>query len=268
MSKYKFEQKLSPEMVAKETSRKCDIYEYPVNLQSICDKLNIYFQEDKLNKGEEGCSFKNGNKYGILVNSDIQNTERKKFTIAHEIGHIQLHHLKDIKKISCYSEDIENYKTNKSKETEANKFASELILPSAEIIKLIKKNNIDFNLIKKASDFYGSSFTAAAVKIANLSDLPCILVMSKDKKVEWSIASEDLKFKYNVPHGNLPEMSSAMELFNNKNDIEIEDEIEAIEWLDDGDNNVEELDYIKESSIYYPNYNRVLTLLVFPDIAY
>lgn len=268
MSKYDFEQKLSPEMVAKETSKKCNITEYPVNLSSICDKLKIYFQEDKLNKGEEGCSFKNNDKYGILINNSIKNSKRKKFTVAHEIGHIQLNHLKDIKKISCYSEDIENYKTNKSKEAEANKFASELILPSDEIIKLIKKNNIDFNLVKKASNSYGSSFTAAAVKITKLSDLPCILVMSKDKKIEWSIASEDLKFKYNVPNGNLSEMSLAMELFNNKNGMKIEDEIEAIEWLDDGNKSVEELDYINESSIYYPNYNRVLTLLVFPDIAY
>lgn len=268
MSRFDLESKLSPQIIAKETLRDCDINEFPVDLKMVNTKLGIYFQEDRLNIGEEGCAFKNDGKYGILINNTIKNNERKKFTIAHEIGHIQLKHLKDIKKISCFSEDIENYKTNKLKEAEANEFASELILPSDEIVKLIKKNNINFNLIEKASDFYGSSFTAAAVKIAKLSDLPCILVMSKDKKVEWSIASQDLKFKYNVPRGYLSDITLAMELFNNENMMKLEDEIEAIEWLDDGDNSVDELDYIKEHSVYYPNYNRVLTLLVFPDIAY
>lgn len=263
-----FKPKLAPETIAKETLQRCKIDKFPVEPEDICRKLGIFFQEDRLNKSKEGCSFKEDGKYGILINNRVKNERRKKFTFAHEIGHIQLNHLKDIKYIMCLSEDIENYKTDKTKEAEANRFASELILPSSEIIKHIKKSDINFDLIEEISMSYGASFTATAVKVVELSDLPCILVMSKDKKIEWFIASQDVKYKYDVPKSDLPEFTMAMELFNNPKTYKLEGKIETVEWLDDGDDDVDKLGIIHEHSLYYPNYNRVLTLLVLPDVAY
>ena len=92
--------------------------------------------------------------------------------------------------------------------------------------------------------------------------------MPKPELKRVTAPSQDVKYKYEVPRGNLSEFTKTMELFNNNGTNIIEDEIEAIEWLDDGDNNVEELGLIQEHSIYFPNYNRVLTLLILPDIVY
>lgn len=265
MSKFDFRPRLSPKTIAKETLNDCDVKNFPVSLKNICEYYNIYYMEDKLNRGDEGCSFREKDKYGIIINKDIKNEPRRKFTFAHEIGHVRLSHLKNIKRINCSAKDIEDFSNNESREKEANNFASELILPTQEILPYIKKSNIDIDLIKKISEKFGASLTASAVKIIEISDIPTILVMSKNKKVEWYFTSQDTNFKYLVPSGDLSEFTYAFELFEDNSEYKTEGEIDAEDWLEDRDNKVADLSSLKEQSVFLPNYNRVLTILTFLD---
>ena len=67
---------------------------------------------------------------------DIREQGRKRFTTAHEIGHYLLH--KDADSLSCGAKEIANW-TNlgANPEHEADEFASELLLPAAEMKTLI-----------------------------------------------------------------------------------------------------------------------------------
>ena len=68
----------------------------------------------------------------ILVKRDIREPGRKRFTAAHEIGHYLLH--KDADSMSCGAKDIANWtNVEANPEHEADEFASELLLPSAEM---------------------------------------------------------------------------------------------------------------------------------------
>lgn len=69
----------------------------------------------------------------IYVNKDNPEV-RKRFTIAHEIGHYVLHH-SDIDYIVDYRQAIRNYETQEEliKETQANMFASALLLPKEKL---------------------------------------------------------------------------------------------------------------------------------------
>lgn len=88
----------------------------------------------------------------IFLNKDRPNT-RKKFTLAHEIGHYVLH--KDDKvryRIDelDYSNDSETIKL----ETEANYFAASLLVPTDKLKKILSLSNNDYNI---TADFFGVS---------------------------------------------------------------------------------------------------------------
>ena len=67
--------------------------------------------------------FTSFNRPVIWINGNMSN-DRKRFTLAHELGHLIMH---------LRSEDLE--KTEEEKELEANDFASEFMLPRVECIR-------------------------------------------------------------------------------------------------------------------------------------
>ena len=88
--------------------------------------------------------------------------ERKRFSIAHELGHLLLGHIVSIKK-ACSDGDMMNwYQTNH--ETQANFFASELILPTKLVRSKCDTKNISFKPIKQLSKDFRTSLTATAIK--------------------------------------------------------------------------------------------------------
>ena len=67
------------------------------------------------------------------MNAALREEGSKRFTIAHEIGHFIIH--RD-RQISCLPSDIARGKTLRANpERQADSFASELLLPSAEVLK-------------------------------------------------------------------------------------------------------------------------------------
>lgn len=74
--------------------------------------------ENLYKKSREGFSFKYGEQYCIVINERSCGEKRRRFTIAHELGHIVLGHL-------------ELPEITKKCENEANFFASEFLAPPA-----------------------------------------------------------------------------------------------------------------------------------------
>ncbi len=109
---------------------KNNVTELPVNLSEICRNNGYHLLVDKdyifLAENERGVTFfRNGEWYIALNPSETLSARR--YTIAHEIGHIILGHFQSAKK-SYYSPSESISKTNK--EYQAERFAIDVLAPA------------------------------------------------------------------------------------------------------------------------------------------
>ena len=109
----------------------------------------------------------------ILVNKDHR-LHRQRFSIAHEIGHFQLHHLLGIIHVDkkSYYRNARSSEGLDSIEIAANQFAAEILMPEDHVRCELEKHEdfIDMNediIFDMASKFYVSA-TAMGFRIQNL----------------------------------------------------------------------------------------------------
>lgn len=87
-------------------------------------------------KSEDGAVIQNGDEYCILYNDIDRSSQRIRFTLAHELGHIILGHLQFdacLCRLSDHEYDV--------LEKEANQFASQLLSPEPLIYDILKKSH-------------------------------------------------------------------------------------------------------------------------------
>jgi Zn-dependent peptidase ImmA (M78 family) len=150
----------------------------PVNLYYLSDKLNATIEEIEMSKKVLGVrqKFKEGiynGRYLIIVNK-LQNLGRKRFTIAHEIGHIILNHnlpnsfLDSM--IGCNKKYLLQY------ERQANVFAAELLMPK-DIFKDMYFNR-GIKDINKLTKTFSVSKQAIEIRIEEITGPPELLLPS------------------------------------------------------------------------------------------
>lgn len=120
----------------------------------------------------------------ILVKRGIRELGRKRFTTAHEIGHYLLH--KDSDSMSCGAKEIENWTNFEvNPEHEADEFASELLLPSAEMKGLIGTQWPSLKLVSDLAAEFAASLTATIRKYCDVAMQSCVGVWVQDSRVSW-----------------------------------------------------------------------------------
>jgi Zn-dependent peptidase ImmA (M78 family) len=135
--------------------KKLNINKAPIPLEEIAGlfSLNIVYYPN-FPEHISGMIIKEDNLLAIGVNSNKPET-RQRFTIAHEIGHYVMGHDED-----TILEDFFDKKTDK--EVEANKFASELLMPYEILKKDISNTPMD---IPKLASLYHVSEQAMSVRL-------------------------------------------------------------------------------------------------------
>ena len=103
-----------------------DLEKAPVQIESILNALAIEMIEDDF-IGLDGIAFKRPEYKLIIVNRSLT-PERKRFTIAHELGHIRMPHRGGYQ--LCYPGK------NALMERSADRFAAELLMPEPLVKKL------------------------------------------------------------------------------------------------------------------------------------
>ena len=110
----------------------------------------------------------------ILVNSRIQNEERKQFTRFHEV----MHHLinEDGELISELHDAALGRESEYKRQLErlCNIGAAEFLMPSKEFIKLSEEKGFNVGLIPFASSYFGSSAIATTIQLAQVAPNSCI----------------------------------------------------------------------------------------------
>lgn len=141
----------------------------PVDPVSIIESYGVKIIEGQNQYGIE--AYTNlGNSNEIYINTEVTFAPRKKFTLAHELGHIIIPwHNGDIK---CNTDTPYNFIGGKRlldiQELEANIFASELLMPNEWIKQQIPDEDIDLEeLIKSIKDKAETSVMACLYALEN-----------------------------------------------------------------------------------------------------
>lgn len=228
------------------------IYDYNLNIEEAIDieglirKMNIRLVSTELEEGILGASKVEGLKRLIVISSKVYNEEQKRFTLAHELGHILIH-----RGTHYFSkEDLATICTCKQKEDEADRFAVELLLPSKFIRNIIKENDVNFELIKQISKKYRMSLTSTAIRVAELTNENIILLYHKNNAIKWWYKSDgeiffDERYKF-----------IDLERIEQERDIPLKN-VELKLWLSEN----EDLYSCYEETIYFNKLNEYITLV-------
>lgn len=144
----------------------------PVNLKNIMNSLSIKFEEKDYEGQLSGAAIFNGNDMIVTVSSK-EPESRKRFTIAHEIGHLLLHADQalniDIKPVSL-NRDLNSTTGESWREVEANYFAASLLMPKEDVKSHFEKwSELEEDIrLKKLAQRYEVSMQAMSVRLNTL----------------------------------------------------------------------------------------------------
>jgi Zn-dependent peptidase ImmA (M78 family) len=186
-----------------------------IDLFAIAGNLQVGIRETTL----DGCDARlyiNPSKKSAVatINAQIPEIGRKKFGLAHELGHFCLH-----KNISdewkCTDIDFLKWQDSKIYEPEANTFAAELIMPEIVFRPLCNGRRPNFGCISELSNAFGTTLTSTTIRFIDFASFPCCLLLSKDSKVRWFWKSQDFQFDVLSPDSQVNPYTCAGDFFCN-----------------------------------------------------
>ncbi len=229
----------------------------PVEPKSIAEMLGLPVIELPV-EGCDGCILVQGDEGGILVNAAIDHAGRKRFTIAHELGHFDLHK----RSLVFRQETLKDIESSSSgMEAEANAFASTLLMPTRLMKPEFTSKKPSFWVIDEIAERYKVSITAAALRLVQLSDFGCAVLYSSADRVLWSAKSD--YFPYFLERGGpLNKHTAAAALLADSTKTELSRKSLA-SWWAPTDSRAENAEVMEHSRIGYGG--SVLTLLYVPE---
>jgi hypothetical protein len=195
----------------------------------------------------------------IRVNASIPHLGRRRFAIAHELGHMELKHNPGAPTECGEKQFVMWYKSQNDKEVEANLFAAELLMPETMFRGKLERTTPSFELIEKLADEFQTTLTATAIRYIDFCEEQCAIVFSTNGRVVWSRRSPDFHL-WITPGRNVSSYSLAADFFAQGNLSQNMDVVRRDAWIE----NASERENIKEQSRGMPSYNSVLSLLWIP----
>jgi hypothetical protein len=204
-----------------------------------------------------------GRKAVITVSTRFSDPRRRRFSIAHEVGHLEMHR-HDSPLAICTSDDIDNWEArqaSRNREQEANEFAAALLLPERFIRTSCQDQEPSLPYIAELAYSYETSLTATALRFVSFSEEPCAVVFSKDGTIRWFRGSQEfnsLGVFVTVRSKLDPDSLGALH-FQGHDISKRPSRVEAASWFHPGPYRKDAT--IREQSYAMPTYNSVLTLL-------
>lgn len=188
----------------------------------ICVSEGIAGAEGRLVRGLEG---------GIIrLRSGILGEGRKRFTIAHEIGHFELHHTANRR--LCTEADLDSWAPSaKEDEYQANLFAAELLMPERLFASQCRRVRPCLEHIEQLGSLFRTSLTATAIRFVNFSPEECAIIFSQDGKIRWGYPGREFRFNY-IPSGReLDQLSLAYDYFHGGSVDRRQQNVDASAWF-------------------------------------
>ena len=254
---------------------------FPVDVEMLIQQVPEQFQTgepiairgEALNSEFEGALFNlNSGQPGkgdwaIIYNQSIASPGRIRFTLAHELGHYLVHrHLHG--EFNCSEADTLHWGSpERQMESQANEFASYLLMLRPDFEAQIKSASIDLDVLGGCADRYGVSMTAAILKWLEFTNKRAVLVMSRNGVVQWTRGSElgkwlSITLSKKLSSGqrrSLPSQSATV-LHTDANVDRYGTEIDARVWFSNEPEGVT----LREMRIVSDQYRQTMTLLILP----
>lgn len=187
---------------------------------------------------------------------------RRRFSLAHEIGHWH-HHRGRV--LFCGPRDIENPAHNElNPESQADRFASDLILPNFMFVpRIAKMKRLALSSIREIADEFDASMTATILKLVDCNRFPIAAVCHNKQRRRWFKRAPMIAGWW-FPKEELDQESIAFEMLFGKEAESRHPRLTGADaWFDfRGADRFE----IKEQAFLLPN-DEVLTLLILPEDA-
>lgn len=149
----------------------------------------------RLLKGAEARIAIVGRKAVITISSSISDPRRRRFSIAHELGHFEMH--RRLENVAlCTAADLDDWESKRigaERERDANEFAAALLLPERFFASRCRKQDPSLDLVSALADDFGASLTATAIRFMRFTEEPCAVVFFKDGYSRWFHASKSFR---------------------------------------------------------------------------
>lgn len=163
----------------------------------------------------------------IIVNS-ASSKERQRFSAAHEIGHW----LADRGAVaSCTNEMFINRWKQQDKETRANRFAADLLMPKKLFISEAKGKPITLNSTRELARVFQTSMTATAIRLVEHGSFPAMVICSDRKGRKWFISGPDVPVKL-FPSDQPGPGSAAHNIIQGGKAVSEPIDVKADQWFD------------------------------------
>jgi Zn-dependent peptidase ImmA (M78 family) len=148
-----------------------------IDVDEIAEKLGLQVSAHDLGSNVSGVLYIDKGK-GVIGYNKSESEVRRRFTVAHEIGHFILHRLDneifvDKKEFKVLYRDNSSATGEIKQEREANAFAAALLMPRERVIQELQKMTFDLgddkeDVINKLSETFKVSSQAMMFRISNL----------------------------------------------------------------------------------------------------
>jgi Zn-dependent peptidase ImmA (M78 family) len=199
----------------------------------------------------------------ITVSTSVSDPRRRRFGIAHELGHLEIHR-RVAQFLLCSNTDIDDWEARgkaNNHEQEANTFAAALLLPERFFKPRCQESDPSLGLIYDLSDEFDTSLTATARRYITFTPEPCAVVFSQNGYIQWFQGSQEffeLGLFVDVNAKVDPESTAGM-FFRDHSVYERPSRGRASAWFRPGHFRRDAT--VSEQSCVMTNYNAVLTLL-------
>jgi Zn-dependent peptidase ImmA (M78 family) len=157
--------------------RNSEIDSWSTAIIDLCSDLRFDYREEKLEDSFSGAAIVDGSRKIVMVNSSHPEV-RKRFSAAHEVGHLLLHGNQTLS-IDHHSPLVLFRDENSSKgvdwrEKEANFFAACLLMPRRKILTAIKvfdSGTLTEDQIQTLADKFEVSTQAMCIRLTQLGFL-------------------------------------------------------------------------------------------------
>lgn len=239
--------------------RQCDLVELAAE-----DELEIL----DFNDPEPGCTAclmtDPSGSGGAIFLQPGQNRGRRRFSIAHELGHYHIPtHTSGPRR--CGESALQaSQDYGRRVEWEANSFAAELLMPTRLFRRDARTRDVSFEVAYElmSQEMYDVSATAAARRMVQVSNEPCALMVTRKGRVEWQ---ERSRFYFPMATRGQPVRGGTIAAAVTGGDSPNAgaEAVDPADWLD----RLPKGDFtLLESTHVIPSLEQVLSLLWIPDL--
>ena len=229
-----------------------------IPIEDIIIGQGVLFEEKSMNGADGRIMFSKKNAI-IVINSNIKDKNRRRFVIAHELGHFELH--KNLERFYvCDEKSFMDFHQKGSQEAEANNFAAELLMPTKIFQSLLKREPFSVQSIIELSCIFTTSITSTAIKYTQYGNHPIAVFFAQNGIIKWCAKSDDFICEYNRSKGEpLHNQSVAFDSLKTKKIADKPQIVMPYVWFKDF--NISPTLYFWEQCVAIPSINAVLSFV-------